>query len=128
MRFVPRVFFQLRLNTKAIATARRSGHTLNTLTLLDTPLRIDAENQLDADLFYRYQQNLQEFFDGAAARKRTPNFRPRTEFRVVSDELRALNDAPARARQAAATEPVAWRRQPPRGWVCTRAERSAGAS
>lgn len=41
------------------------GHTLNTLTLLDTPLRIDAENQLDADLFYRYQQNLQEFFDGA---------------------------------------------------------------
>ncbi|HVA80231.1 MAG TPA: hypothetical protein VNF29_04845 [Candidatus Binataceae bacterium] len=40
-------------------------HTLNTLTLLDTPLRIDAENQLDADLFYRYQQNLQEFFDGA---------------------------------------------------------------
>ena len=23
-------------------------------------------NQLDTDLFYRYQQNLQEFFDGAA--------------------------------------------------------------
>ncbi len=41
------------------------GHTLNTLTLLDTPLRIEADNQLDADLFYRYQQNLQEFFDGA---------------------------------------------------------------
>jgi hypothetical protein len=40
-------------------------HTLNTLTLFDTPLRIDAENQLDADLFYRYQQNLQEYFDGA---------------------------------------------------------------
>ena len=40
-------------------------HTLNTLTLMDTPLRVDADNQLDADLFYRYQQNLQEFFDGA---------------------------------------------------------------
>ena len=42
-------------------------HTLNTLTLMETPLRIDAENQLDADLFYRYQQNLQEFFDGTGA-------------------------------------------------------------
>lgn len=40
-------------------------HTLNTLTLMDTPLQVEAENQLDADLFYRYQQNLQEFFDGA---------------------------------------------------------------
>jgi hypothetical protein len=40
-------------------------HTLNTLTLMDTPLRVDADNQLDTDLFYRYQQNLQEFFDGA---------------------------------------------------------------
>ncbi len=40
-------------------------HTLNTLTLMDTPLRVDADNQLDVDLFYRYQQNLQEFFDGA---------------------------------------------------------------
>lgn len=42
------------------------AHTLNTLTLLDTPLLMQADNQLDADLFYRYQQNLQEFFDGAA--------------------------------------------------------------
>lgn len=41
-------------------------HTLNTLTLLDEPLRIDSANQLNTDLFYRYQQNLQEFFDGAA--------------------------------------------------------------
>lgn len=40
-------------------------HTLNTLTLMDTPLKVEADNQLDADLFYRYQQNLQEFFDGA---------------------------------------------------------------
>jgi hypothetical protein len=41
-------------------------HTLNTLTLMDTPLHVDSDNQLDTDLFYRYQQNLQEFFDGAA--------------------------------------------------------------
>jgi len=41
-------------------------HTLNTLTLFDEPLRAEAANQLDTDLFYRYQQNLQEFFDGAA--------------------------------------------------------------
>lgn len=41
-------------------------HTLNTLTLYDTPLRVTAHNQLDTDLFYRYQQNLQEFFDSAA--------------------------------------------------------------
>jgi hypothetical protein len=41
-------------------------HSLNTLTLLDTPLHVDSDNQLDTDLFYRYQQNLQDFFDGAA--------------------------------------------------------------
>jgi hypothetical protein len=41
-------------------------HTLNTLTLFDEPLKVAAANQLDTDLFYRYQQNLQEFFDGAA--------------------------------------------------------------
>lgn len=41
-------------------------HTLNTLTLLDDPMTVEADNQLDVDLFYRYQQNLQEFFDGAA--------------------------------------------------------------
>lgn len=40
--------------------------TLNTLTLFDTPMRVSAENQLDTDLFYRYQQNLQEFIDAAA--------------------------------------------------------------
>ncbi|HUY29330.1 MAG TPA: hypothetical protein VMV27_18130 [Candidatus Binataceae bacterium] len=47
-------------------------HTLNTLTLMDTPLRIEADNQLDTDLFYRYQQNLQEFFDNAGERRATP--------------------------------------------------------
>jgi hypothetical protein len=42
------------------------NYTLNTLTLYDTPLRVTSQNQLDTDLFYRYQQNLQEFFDAAA--------------------------------------------------------------
>ncbi len=42
------------------------AHSLNSLTLMDTPLRVSAVNQLDTDLFYRYQQTLQEFFDGAA--------------------------------------------------------------
>lgn len=42
------------------------AHTLNTLTLYDTPMRVWSENQLDTDLFYRYQQNLQEFFDSSA--------------------------------------------------------------
>lgn len=41
-------------------------HSLNTLTLLDTPMRVYADNQLDVDLFYRYQQNLQDFFDAGA--------------------------------------------------------------
>ncbi len=41
-------------------------HTLNTLTLLDDPMQVYADNQLDVDLFYRYQQTLQDFFDGAA--------------------------------------------------------------
>ncbi len=41
-------------------------HTLNTLTLLDDPMRVQADNQLDVDLFYRYQQNLQDFFDETA--------------------------------------------------------------
>ena len=42
------------------------AQTLNTLTLYDTPMRVWSENQLDTDLFYRYQQNLQEFFDTSA--------------------------------------------------------------
>lgn len=39
------------------------AHTLNTLSLPDWPLRVSAENQLDTDRFYRYQETLQEFFD-----------------------------------------------------------------
>ncbi|MGH7823386.1 MAG: hypothetical protein ACREQ9_26800 [Candidatus Binatia bacterium] len=54
-----------------IESIARSGkadlaHTLNTLTLADFPLRVSAENQLDVDRFYRYQETLQEFFDEAA--------------------------------------------------------------
>ncbi|MGH7815319.1 MAG: hypothetical protein ACREQI_15105 [Candidatus Binataceae bacterium] len=41
-------------------------HTLNTLAIYDTPMRVTAGSQLDADLFSRYVQNLQEFFDNAA--------------------------------------------------------------
>jgi hypothetical protein len=44
-------------------------HTLNYLTLPDWPLRLvpaSAEDQLDVDRFYRYNETLQEFFDGAA--------------------------------------------------------------
>jgi hypothetical protein len=42
------------------------GHTLNTLTIADFPMRVTAENQLDVDAFYRFQETLQEFFDEAA--------------------------------------------------------------
>ena len=45
-------------------------HTLNYLTLPDWPLRLVAasdEGQLDVDRFYRYNETLQEFFDGAAS-------------------------------------------------------------
>ena len=44
-------------------------HTLNYLTLPDWPLRLvavdDDQGQLDVDRFYRYQANLQAFFDEA---------------------------------------------------------------
>jgi hypothetical protein len=41
-------------------------HTLNVLTLPGVPLKLEAEDQLKADLFFRYNQSLQEFFNGAA--------------------------------------------------------------
>jgi hypothetical protein len=44
-------------------------HTLNYLTLPDWPLRLvsaSAEDQLDVDRFYRYNESLQHFFNGAA--------------------------------------------------------------
>jgi hypothetical protein len=40
-------------------------HTLNTLTLPDVPMRVAGPDQLETDAFYRYNQTLQRFFDGA---------------------------------------------------------------
>jgi hypothetical protein len=42
-------------------------HTLNYLTFPDTPMRVSGPNQLEVDAFYRYNQSLQRFFNGAAA-------------------------------------------------------------
>jgi hypothetical protein len=42
-------------------------YTLNSLTLPDDPMRLDGPDQLEIDAFYRYNQSLQRFFDGAAA-------------------------------------------------------------
>ena len=41
-------------------------HTLNVLTLPGVPLTLEAADQLKADLFFRYNQTFQEFFNGAA--------------------------------------------------------------
>lgn len=42
-------------------------HTLNYLTFPDTPMRVSGPDQLEVDTFYRYNQSLQRFFNGAAA-------------------------------------------------------------
>jgi hypothetical protein len=42
-------------------------HTLNFLTFPDDPMVVDGPNQLMVDAFYRYNQSLQQFFNGAAA-------------------------------------------------------------
>lgn len=41
-------------------------HTLNYLSLPSVPLRLVAADQLKEDLFYRYNQTLQEFFNQSA--------------------------------------------------------------
>ncbi len=41
-------------------------HTLNYLTFPDDPLRVTGPSQLEIDAFYRYNQSLQRFFNGAA--------------------------------------------------------------
>jgi hypothetical protein len=41
-------------------------HTLNRLTMAGVPLRVTARDQLDIDLFYRFNQSLQAFFNEAA--------------------------------------------------------------
>ncbi|MCZ7529301.1 MAG: hypothetical protein M5U31_02505 [Acidimicrobiia bacterium] len=42
------------------------GHTLNALSLPETPLRVVADDPMGRDLFFRYNQTLQEIFDRAA--------------------------------------------------------------
>ena len=41
-------------------------HTLNYLTFPDDPMRVIGPDQLEVDAFYRYNQSLQRFFNGAA--------------------------------------------------------------
>lgn len=41
-------------------------HTLNYLTFPDEPMRVSGPDQLEVDAFYRYNQSLQRFFNGAA--------------------------------------------------------------
>ena len=42
-------------------------HTLNYLSFPDDPMVIDGPDQLMVDAFFRYNQSLQLFFNGAAA-------------------------------------------------------------
>ena len=42
------------------------SHTLNYLTFPDDPMTISGPDQLQIDAFYRYNQSLQQFFNGAA--------------------------------------------------------------
>jgi hypothetical protein len=41
-------------------------HTLNFLTFPDDPIVVDGPDQLQIDTFFRYNQSLQLFFNGAA--------------------------------------------------------------
>lgn len=43
------------------------NHTLNRLTMAGVPMRVVAKDQLEIDLFYRFNQSLQAFFNEAAA-------------------------------------------------------------
>ena len=42
------------------------AHTLNYLTFPDDPMVVSGPDQLQIDAFYRYNQSLQRFFNGAA--------------------------------------------------------------
>ncbi|MHB8683878.1 MAG: hypothetical protein ACYC9X_06115 [Dehalococcoidia bacterium] len=42
------------------------GHTLNRLTMAGTPMQVVAKDQLQVDLFYRFNQSIQAFFNEAA--------------------------------------------------------------
>lgn len=41
-------------------------HTLNRLTMAGVPLKVVAEDQLKTDIFYRFNQSIQAFFNEAA--------------------------------------------------------------
>jgi hypothetical protein len=41
------------------------GHTLNALSLAEEPMRVVADDPMGRDLFFRYNQTLQEVFDCA---------------------------------------------------------------
>lgn len=42
-------------------------HTLNFLTFPDDPMVVSGPDQLQTDAFYRYNESLQRFFNGASA-------------------------------------------------------------
>lgn len=42
-------------------------HTLNRLTMAGVPLKVVAEDQLKTDLFYRFNQTIQAYFNEAAS-------------------------------------------------------------
>jgi hypothetical protein len=42
------------------------GHTLNRLTMAGVPMKVVAGDQLQTDLFYRFNQSLQAYFNEAA--------------------------------------------------------------
>jgi hypothetical protein len=41
-------------------------HTLNRLTMAGTPLRLVSDDQLKLDLFFRFNQSFQAFFNASA--------------------------------------------------------------
>jgi hypothetical protein len=43
------------------------NHTLNRLTMAGTPLRVVANDQLEQDLFFRFNQSFQAYFDASAS-------------------------------------------------------------
>ncbi len=42
-------------------------HTLNRMTMAGTPLKVVARDQLSTDIFYRFNQTIQAFFNEAAS-------------------------------------------------------------
>ena len=42
-------------------------HTLNYLTFPDDPMLVSGPDQLQIDVFYRYNESLQRFFNGASS-------------------------------------------------------------